>query len=52
MVAADDAGFLKQPDPAQAGRSGQTDLVGQLHVGEAAVALQGGENPVVEGVKF
>ncbi|MNU01052.1 hypothetical protein D3C72_2443340 [compost metagenome] len=51
VVATDNPGFLQQADPAQAGGCGQADFLGQLHVGQATVALQGDENPVVQGVE-
>ncbi|MNT76475.1 hypothetical protein D3C72_2154820 [compost metagenome] len=50
LVAQDHAGFLQHAHAAQARRGRQADLLGKLHIGQAAVLLQCLENAPVIGV--
>lgn len=52
LVAANHPGLFQQAHAAQAGGRGEADLLGQLDVAQAAVALEGGEDAVVIGVEF
>jgi len=51
-VALDDPAGLQRLDPAQAGRGGQRYRLGQVDVGDPAVALQGAENGPVDTVSM
>jgi hypothetical protein len=48
MVAPDHAGILQRADPAQAGRRGQPDALGQLDIGRPPLVLEFGEQPPVD----
>jgi hypothetical protein len=48
----DRAAFLQPLHPRPAGRGREPDLLGQRLDGQAAVLLQGGENPQIGGVRF
>lgn len=52
LVAANHPGLFQQAHAAQAWGRGEADLLGQLDVAQAAVALEGGEYAVVIGVEF
>src|SRR3954468_9665873 len=50
-ISLDVAGLLERAHASQAGRSGNADPAGELHVGHAAVVLQLLENLPVDGVE-
>lgn len=52
MVARDYAGVLQHPHPAQAGRGREADLVGEFHIGQPGIPLQGYEDPAIDGIQF
>src|SRR3546814_11003249 len=51
-VARDHARVLELPHPPEAGRRREPDALGQLHVGQASVVLQRGEDLAVDGVQL
>src|SRR3546814_10776656 len=51
-VARDHARVLELPHPPEAGRRREPDALGQLHVGQASVVLQRGEDLAVAGVQL
>ncbi|MCY1181670.1 hypothetical protein D9M73_221840 [compost metagenome] len=52
LITTDHPGFLKVAYTPQAWRGREADLVGQLHVGQPAVALQGCQYATVIGIQF
>lgn len=52
VITADDARFLQRAHPAQAGRRGQPDPLGQLDVGDAPFVLQFGQKPAIDRIQI
>ena len=52
VIALDIAGLFQRPHAAQAGRRGDLGAARQLHIGDAAIGLQLGQDAQVDGVQL
>ena len=49
--ALDDAGLLERPHPAQARWRGDTDLTGEIHIGDPPVGLKLAQDQPIRGIE-